>query len=283
MAENAGKRLQHMLQKMQSEQREEITWVELLPLAIRTQLDIPGRTGMSPHQLVTGREREEPVEPQQGEESAMTGGEYDTYSHRLQAWVAEETTKSHKHVSDRVNERRREMVSFEPGDRVWTIVPRTPIGPVGATKVDNRWYGPRLVEERLSEHTYSVQTSDNPAKYKDYHISQLKGYVDEALTGTATPLWYSAPRGKSTTTEEEGDPDKDYEVEKVLRMRVNERTGRREYEVKWVGYKDTTWEFMEGFILNPFGEYLGRTPDIGINFPVDWRTEGNEGEEVGEQ
>jgi hypothetical protein len=228
---------------------------------------------MSPHQLVIGRERETPTGSQMEEEEALQPGRYTAYTHRVQTWVAEEANTSHQHASDRVNERRSEKLSFEPGDKVWTIVPRTPIGPVGATKIDNRWYGPRLVNGRLSEHTYSIQISDNPAKYREFHIGQLKRYIDEALTGEVTPLWYSAPKGKGTTTEEQEEADKDYEVEDVLSTRINERTGRKEFEVKWVGYRDTTWEFMEGFVLNPFGEYLGRSPDISINFPVDWRTE----------
>jgi hypothetical protein len=277
MAENAGKRLQHMLRKLHSEEEEEVTWMELLLKAIRIQMDTPGETGLSPYQLVMGREREPQGRSEQGDNDCTNEQGYNDRTEWRDTWVSDEGNRAHKHASDIVNERRKEAPFFEAGDKVWTIVPRTPIGPVGATKIDNRWYGPRLVRGRLSENIYNIQIAKNPDKFRDYHISQLKRYVDEALTGEAIPLWYSAPRGRSTATGEQEEQGEDYEVEDVLSTRINSQTGRREYEVQWVGYKDTTWEFMESFINNPYGEYLGKSPSASINFPRDWRTEAGEG------
>ena len=39
------------------------------------------------------------------------------------------------------------------------------------------------------------------------------------------------------------DPDAEYEVEKVVNSRVNNRRKKQvQYEVKWIGYDDTSWE-----------------------------------------
>jgi hypothetical protein len=277
MAENAGKRLQVMLRKMNSDRRGGTTWVELLPHAIRIQMDTPGKTGLSPYHIVTGRERTNltarhalDIPTPRWYREGVDDREYARYMNHITEWVTDEMNKAHKHSSERVNERRRDRVSFQAGDKVWTLVPRTPIGPVSGSKIDNRWYGPRIVVERLSEHTYKVQVSSNPSHIKVYHVGQMKPYVDDALVKNMTQLWYSAPPTKRSKEE---DQEEDYEIEKVVRVEVDVRTGRRRYEVKWVDHDYTTWEYMEGFILDPFGEFMGRSPEVSIDFPREWKLE----------
>ena len=54
-AESAGKALDDIISKVSLESK--LPWVEVLPRAIASHNDLPGEIGLSPHQLLFGRER----------------------------------------------------------------------------------------------------------------------------------------------------------------------------------------------------------------------------------
>jgi uncharacterized membrane protein YkoI len=51
--------------------------------------------------------------------------------------------------------------------------------------------------------------------------------------------------------------EREYEVEKILGEGIDEETGRKIYEVKWVGYNNTTWESYQSIRATAaYGEWL---------------------------
>ena len=52
-----------------------------------------------------------------------------------------------------------------------------------------------------------------------------------------------APKTTAAAKPDDVDPSTEYEVEKIVNLRVNSRRKNQfQYEVKWKGYKETTWE-----------------------------------------
>jgi hypothetical protein len=272
MAENEGRRLQYMLKKMHNEKGRNATWVELMPMAIRTRMDLPGKAGPTPYQVVFGRERLGQSPPYRSDRECVQTVEWVTREVELMKWVEEETREALKTIPMVTLDRGPVKDTFEDGDVVWTKVTRTPMAPLLSTNIDERWYGPRVVAKKINEDTYAVQVDGDPTHTRIFRSDQLREYRDESLTGVGKPLWYQHPRVKTTVdkADEEGE-EKQYKVDKVLRARLNKKTGRKEYEVKWEGWKDTTWEYLDRFISFPFAEFLGRTPEVSIDFPKEWR------------
>ncbi|KAE8980275.1 hypothetical protein PR001_g24319 [Phytophthora rubi] len=116
------------------------------------------------------------------------------------------------------------------------------------------WHGPFRVAELVSAFAVRLETAGTPYQlYPVVHISKLKP-VREFPSRPATQLTMPAEErfdfdeellledSWEATRELEDDV---FEVEKILNVREGRATRygrtRREFEVKWKGYPDTTW------------------------------------------
>jgi len=58
-----------------------------------------------------------------------------------------------------------------------------------------------------------------------------------------------------------------FDIEEVLKDRINKNTGKQEYYVKWMGFEDPTWEpadnFMDYEVIKQY--WLGKTPESTHN------------------
>ncbi|KAE9179236.1 hypothetical protein PF005_g23759 [Phytophthora fragariae] len=138
------------------------------------------------------------------------------------------------------------------GSQVWLYLDR--VKPGYARKLAHMWHGPFRVTELISAFAVRLETAGTPYQlYPVVHISKLK-LVREFPSRPATQL--TMPVEERLDFDEELLPedsweatheleDDVFEVEKILDVREGRATRyvrtRREFEVKWKGYPDTTW------------------------------------------
>ncbi|KAE8973020.1 hypothetical protein PF011_g25414 [Phytophthora fragariae] len=138
------------------------------------------------------------------------------------------------------------------GSQVWLYLDR--VKPGYARKLAHMWHGPFRVTELISAFAVRLETAGTPYQlYPVVHISKLKP-VREFPSRPATQL--TMPVEERLDFDEELLPedsweatheleDDVFEVEKILDVREGRATRyvrtRREFEVKWKGYPDTTW------------------------------------------
>jgi hypothetical protein len=159
-----------------------INWVEALPLVLNRLHDTPGETGLSPYQILFGRERSNgnlPYDTPKDCEDAQT------FFHRMEIVdeeVARILNEKHEQQARTINVSRSEPRRFVPGDKVWWLRP-----PNTGGKLDTRWLGPCKVVRRVGEHSYLVQTAPN---YRTaIHATYLKPFVGDIMLGTRTELF----------------------------------------------------------------------------------------------
>jgi hypothetical protein len=132
------------------------------------------------------------------------------------------------------DKRKADAVVYKPGDKVWlegtNISTKRP-----AKKLDNKHYGPFVVEKKVGEASYKLKL---PKTWNPVHP-----VFNETLLSP-----YRRPQfaGQSTDTRPPPvivDGHREYEIEVIQDSRVN-RSGVFQYLVKWKGYPNSecTWE-----------------------------------------
>jgi hypothetical protein len=179
-AEVCGRVLQLALRKMHCQ--DGVNWVEALPRALRFQHDAVGEFGVSPYELVFGRERGLAGIPWQPiRECAETGD----FLHQMEAMdkkIAQAMNEAHQKVQTRVNAKRKPKAPFEDGSWVWLLSPRK----VGGNKIERWWRGPFQVVQRVGESSFQIRT-DRCVLY-DVHSDQLKPCHWDVELGESYPL-----------------------------------------------------------------------------------------------
>ncbi|POM66574.1 Hypothetical protein PHPALM_17546 [Phytophthora palmivora] len=143
---------------------------------------------------------------------------------------------------------------FEPGNRVWLYMKR--VKP-GLTKtLAHRWHGPFRVKRKVEEFAYELELPDLSG-YRFYpvvHVSRLKAVneLGSQVKSRLAPEVTEETRldfGEELLPEDSWEPDQlagEYEVDAILddRVPLSTSTDRavREFEVKWLGYDEPTWE-----------------------------------------
>ena len=135
-AEVAGKSLIGILRKLNAKER--VNWVEALPRVLRMYHDMVGEGGLSPFQIVFGRERnlagvpyEIPRECEGAEVFLGRMGEVDKK-------VAKVLNEAHQKEAERVNTHRTRPPPYVKGDWVWVLRPKT----TTVSKLYTWWVGP---------------------------------------------------------------------------------------------------------------------------------------------
>jgi hypothetical protein len=169
-AEVAGRVLQDVLRKVLITL--DINWVEALPRALRIIHDTPDPlTGLSPYQVVFGRERALAGLPWTPERKCEDAELFFERMRWVDCAVADRLNEAHRAVQEKLNARRHERPNYAPEDWVWY---RRPTG-VGGLKLQTCWQGPFRVIERVGERSYRLRTPQGE-KF-DVHADQLKPCV----------------------------------------------------------------------------------------------------------
>ena len=165
--------------------------------------------GMSPFQLLFGREARTPVselreEIEHGTEVPKNILDYleDLYDKmdKAQALVHERDTKA-KQDSKKIYDRGTQQEPLEPGDQVMVLVPK------GIDSLTCQWEGPCKVLKKLSDTTYLVDTPHRSGKKKSkYHRNLMKKYFLQVMSAAADE------QGEAEVTLEKEDPDLEKEV-----------------------------------------------------------------------
>ncbi|OWZ04626.1 hypothetical protein PHMEG_00023439 [Phytophthora megakarya] len=141
---------------------------------------------------------------------------------------------------------------FQPGNRVWLYM----VKPGLVKKLAHRWHGPFRIKRKVQEFAYELELPDKSG-YRFYpvvHVSRLKAvneFCDRPKTRLAqditedTRLYFD----EELLPEDSWEPDTvagEFEVEAILNDRTPMSTSTdrpvREFEAKWIGYEETTWE-----------------------------------------
>ena len=176
--------------------------------------------------------------------------------------------------------------SYDIGENVWVYIPKTKRGL--SRKLLFSWHGPYTIVGQTSPVSYVLQAADNRRIATTVHVSRMKPYVDPAsrpircppkdidesfLLESELPTDSFAPDQSTTPTTEalpnnadsgqdhdhldqaSNDPDRPalqdpnvHTVEKIVHQRLYK--GKPQFEVKWKGYRQTSWEPLEN-ILDP--------------------------------
>ena len=229
-AEVAGRTVIELLRKIHEEAGS--NWLEALPRALRHHNDAINDTGMSPYQILFGRDRTLGGIPREGERSCEDARQFLERMAEVDDMAGEAMRFAHSEQKYRVNKGRKERQGFKVGDLVWVARPKTG---VTGHKMHTAWVGPAKVVQQLGSSTYEVQTK--PHYTTEVHLDQLKRYVPDDITGKSYKLFYHQTEDQL----EDGEVD-EYNVQEIL----GHRMGRKGWEVLtiWEGYRpeEATWE-----------------------------------------
>ena len=181
-AEVAGKSLFALLRKMHATQQ--INWVEALPRAIRLHNNAINDSGLSPYQILFGRDRLEAGLPYQPPQECETAQGFFTRMEKIDSEVATKFNKLHMEQQNRVNAKRKSRTPFKVGDRVWALRPP----PLQGHKLESWWLGPALILARVGNTSYRIQHKESETW--DVHMDFLKPWVEDQVMGTAVPLFF---------------------------------------------------------------------------------------------
>ena len=211
-AEVAGRQLIEKLGKTHITNPRQ-NWFEEMWPALKAHHDTPTPGGLSPHQILFGRDPLGRGLPLLGDGMAMDAKEFFARQEATARDIRQQLEKEHA-------ERQKSAPSstaqtFRVGDPVWVIRPR-PMG-TGRTKT---WFTPGEVVRRIDEDTYRIKVGHG--QFQERHESQLR-VREPDLCGQHVSLDYAA---------HEADSDDDYAeqdghtVEKIL-AQASERLSTR--------------------------------------------------------
>ena len=138
-AEVAGKSIKNVLRKLQADNHpNNINWVEALPRVLFSYHNLPNETGLSPYNILFGRERTDiglPLLPHyECEDSTLFFDRMEILdqNNSKQFNILQESK------ADQINKSRNQRNPFEEGDSVWYLRPQG----VGGSKFESLWLGP---------------------------------------------------------------------------------------------------------------------------------------------
>jgi hypothetical protein len=181
-AEVAGRQLITILRKLHAERA--INWVEAMPHALRLIHDSEGPSGMSPYQIVFGRDRNLGGLPKKHPDEAEAAVEFLDRMRTLDEEVANILNDLHNKEKEKVNQDRRSGHDFQVGQLVWVVRPK----PLGGHKLQTWWVGPFPIKERRGMSSFAVEFA--PGNLLEVHVDQLKPWKGGAFQGDGIPMSY---------------------------------------------------------------------------------------------
>ena len=182
-AEKAGGQLITRLRKLNAEKN--INWVEALPLALSQHHDSPGPLGISPYNIVFGRDRNLAGIPYSPVRECEEAKDFMDSRNDISQTLSDKLNEIHANQADYFNSRKRERRNFTVGEKVWLIRPKK----VGGNKIRTWWTGPFPITKQVGRDVFSLQTS--PTENVEVHSDQIKKFVGDEVWTTGVPMFYS--------------------------------------------------------------------------------------------
>ena len=135
---------------------EGINWPECLASALRVIHDTPGISGMTPYQILFGRERNMPNLPYEAPKDCEDAQTFLLRMQQVDEQVARLHNEAHEKQARTENLKRPEAEVFQKNQWVWYRRPER-----SGDKLDSRWLGPAVVLRRVGENSYEVQITDS--------------------------------------------------------------------------------------------------------------------------
>jgi hypothetical protein len=193
-AEMAGKQLISLLRKLNAESG--INWVEALPRALFIHHGVPGETGLSPHQIVFGRDRNVTGIPFRTENECEDARDFVNRMEEMDKKVSQILAERHRKAQESMNKKRKTRPAFLVGDQVWYLRPKG----VGGNKISTWWTGPYRIHARTGASSYELETQ--PGKFHECHADQLKPGPNLPQNDEGVPLFFNrSDRGLSPRIE----------------------------------------------------------------------------------
>ena len=235
-AETAGKTLRSILRKLNADTP--INWVEALPRAIRIRHDLPTPLlGLSPYQMVFGRERPTGGLPTSIEVRCPTADVFMDHMNMLDKHIAKVLNDELRKQEMRLNKHRPRTLEFEPNEWVWILRPTALTGP----RLQSWWLGPFKVVERNGDQSYTVQL--NRRARVMVHVDQMKRCTITEAPEVIEELSYTP-----------GDVAEQLEIPQVQKI-LDHRKGAEGLEmlVQWKGtpISEATWTKLESLTEVP--------------------------------
>ena len=160
-----------------------VNWVEALPRVIDRIHDTPGETGLTPYEILFGRERYTAHVPYRPPKDCEDAQEFFKRMFEVDEKVARILNAKHKREAQGINRGRKDLKPLEIGRTVWY---RRQEG--SGTKIDTRWVGPCVIVAREGEYSYVIKTSQN-ATVKALR-SYLKEYLKDSFNESPKPIFF---------------------------------------------------------------------------------------------
>ena len=216
-AEVAGRSIITLLRKLRV--GEGANWVEALPRVLRLQHDMVGETGLSPYEIVFGRERNLPGIPFRNPRWSEEASAYLERMRLMDEHISAALNAKHSRVQDQVNAARKRKREYFKVHAVWVVRPKS----VDGCKVSAWWLSPARVCSRSGQSSYQseFQTGD----FLDVHRDQLKPCYDPPLPSNGIPL-FSSPASS-----------RHYAVPRIVRISAHRcgPTGDAQFLAHWEG------------------------------------------------
>ena len=255
-AEVACKTLKCLLQKIWNESH--INWVEALPRVLRAYHDTVGEAGLSPFQIVFGRERNLAGVPYTPVRECEDATLFFDRMERVDKQVADTLREIHRSREEKENSNRRERTPFRVGDWVWMLRPKCS----RESKLDTWWVGPYKVIRQVGVSSFELLIT--PGNHHAVHIDQIKPYLGDILQGEPTEIIHFEPEYhvQGTGTDE-------WNVESILRHKVRE-DGQLVFLTRWENAEagSETWEPVSQFITRYCWKFAEYCQNRGINIDL---------------
>ena len=236
-AERAGRILIPILRKFLVTEKD-YNWLETIYCVLRRYHRTKNYTGLSPNELVFGREKMGPGP---------------VMYHPRQCYDASQWFEK---IKDFKNKSRTQGKPFEKGQQVWLRKSDETL------KEDNKllplWDGPFQVKSQLSETTFNIEIE--PGRHQEVHRDRLKAEVP-CPKGRFKPLYWT-----SKYLSDRKMVTRSFELEKILEYKKNAR-GKWYFLCRWKGFgpEEDKWEPASSFIhgyTDTFIKFLKKHPEI---------------------
>ena len=207
-AEMAGQQIQEFLRRAYNDTGE--NWVEALPRVLDCIHDMEGPLGLSPYQMLFGRDRPLSGLPYPAPRYAEAANGFFNRMEELDKGIEENWKVLHEKLRVQWNKKLKEPLIFGAGQTVWYRRPEK-----SGHKLDTRWIGPCVVKERVGEHTYRIEVGTGV--YLEAHATFLKPYHLDYTSGDPVQFfrYRRTQKGNKKYDGEELHSDEDEEEELV--------------------------------------------------------------------
>ena len=254
-AERAGRFLINILRKFLATEKD-YNWLETIYCVLRRYHRTKNYTGLSPNELVFGREKMGPgpvmYHPRQCYDASQW---FERIKDLESKWVRAKVESQADWLNFK-NKSRTQGKPFEKGQQVWLRKSDETL------KDDNKllplWDGPFQVSGQLSETTFNIEIE--PGRHQEVHRDRLKAELPCPI-GRFKPLYwtskYLSDRKMVTSS---------FELEKILDYKKNARN-KWYFLCRWKGFgpEEDKWEPASNFIhgyTDTFIKFLKKHPEI---------------------